>query len=116
MGLGHRVIVSPRVTANLFEQEDYLAERASPAVAEAYIERLVAYIADLGTFPDRGHRRHDILPGLTIIGYRGSANLAVVIERPYVYVVGVYFGGEDYESELYELDMQAIKRGEYGVA
>jgi len=36
MGLRHRVIVSPRVTANLIEQEDYLAERASRAVAEAY--------------------------------------------------------------------------------
>jgi toxin ParE1/3/4 len=90
MVIRHRVVVSSRVTAKLIEQEDYLAERASPAVASAYIDRLVAYIADLDTFPDRGHPRHDILHGLWIIGYRSSINIALVIERPRVYVVGVY--------------------------
>lgn len=67
------------------------------------------YVDTLDTFPARGHPRQDILPGLTIIGYR-SANITVVIDRPAVYVVGVYFGGEEYESDLSKVDMDALKR------
>lgn len=48
-----------------------------------------------------------MLPGLWLIGYKRSANIAIVIERPHVYVLGVYFGGEDYESALRELVLES---------
>lgn len=37
-----------------------------------------------------------------MIGFGHSANIAIVVEPDDVYVVGVYFGGEDYEGTLYE--------------
>jgi len=76
---------------------------------ERYVGGLFDYFNTLDIFPERGHPRSDILPGLTIIGHRG-ANIAVVIERPFVYVVGAYFGGEDYASDLHALDIETIKR------
>jgi toxin ParE1/3/4 len=54
----------------------------------------------LATFPERGHPRPDLIPGLHVIGFERSANIAIVVELADVYVVGAYFGGEDYESAL----------------
>lgn len=53
-------------------------------------------------FPSAAHRRSDLLPGLHVIGFGRSTNIAIVVEPTVVYVVGVYFGGEDYESALRE--------------
>lgn len=97
------VTVSPRVVAKLALQADYIAYRATEAVANTYIAGLFSYFDSLDTFPERGHPRHDVLPGLWVIGYKDSVNIAVVVEHPHVYVVGAYFGGEDYEGDLHEL-------------
>lgn len=99
----YTVTVSPRVVAKLAQQADYIAYQSTEAVADAYIGGLFTYFDGLDTFPERGHPRHDVLPGLWLIGYKHSANIAIVIDRPQVYVLGVYFGGEDYEGALREL-------------
>lgn len=100
----HQLIVSPRVIAKLTLQKAYIADQAGPIVAERYIAGLFDYLENLATFPERGHPLPEIIPGLRMIGYGRSANIAVVVERPCVYVVGVYFGGEDYETALQHLD------------
>lgn len=107
--LCHKVIVARHVVAKVTEQAIYIAGQSSQAIAERYVDGLFDYFNTLDIFPERGHPRADILPGLTIIGHRG-ANIAVVIERLCVYVVGAYFGGEDYESELHALNIETIKR------
>lgn len=103
MVMRYTVTVSPRVVAKMAQQADYIAYRAGEAVASTYIGGLFNYFDGLDTFPERGHPRHDVLPGLWLIGYKDSVNIAVVVEQPHVYVVGVYFGGEDYEGVLHEL-------------
>ncbi len=96
----YTVTGTPAVYAKLARQWDYLAQHAGTTVANRYIDRLVTYFRSLATFPERGHPRRDLLPGLHVIGFERSANLAIVVEPDDVYVVGVYFGGEDYESAL----------------
>ena len=108
MVMRYTVIVSPRVTVKLADQADYLALHSSPAVSDAYMDGLMDYLLGLDTFPERGHPRHDVLPGLWVIGYGASANLAVVVQPPQVYVVGVFFGGENYEHELRALNESAL--------
>ena len=110
MVLRYTVIVSPRVTAKLAQQGQYIAEQSTRAIAERYIGGLFDYFDGLDTFAERGHPRPDLLPGLQVVGYH-AANIAFVVERPHVYVVGVYFGGESYDSELAAIDIDAIKRG-----
>ena len=107
MVMHYTVTVSPRVVAKLARQADFIAYRATEAVADAYIAGLFSYFDGLDTFPERGHPRHDVLPGLWLIGYKRSANIAIVIEHPPVYVLGVYFGGEDYDGALRELALDA---------
>lgn len=98
----YRVTVDSSVYTKLVRQWDYLVYRAGLKIADAYIDGLMAYFRGLDTFPERGHPRDDLLLDLRVIGYGKSANLAIVVEPSDVYVVGVYFGGEDYESALRE--------------
>ena len=97
-----RVTVDEAVQTKLALQWDYIAQHAGASVADRYITSLLDYFRGLATFPRRGHPRPDILPGLHVIGFGHSANIAIVVEPDDVYVVGVYFGGEDYESTLHE--------------
>ncbi|HEY9133238.1 MAG TPA: type II toxin-antitoxin system RelE/ParE family toxin [Dyella sp.] len=108
MVMRYTVTISPGVIDKLDQQEQYLAVKASPQVAERYIDGLLAFLDGLDTFPERGHPRDDLVSGLRISGYKKSASIAIVVQKPYVLVVGVFFGGENYESELRQLNLQTI--------
>ncbi len=58
----------------------------------------------LATFPLRGTRRDDLLPGLRITNYRGNTIVAFVVNEMVmtVGIVGVFYGGQDYEGILRE--------------
>jgi toxin ParE1/3/4 len=54
----------------------------------------------LETFPERGTRRDDLLPGLRITGYRKSVTIAFRVspDDGVDSIIGVFYGGQDYES------------------
>jgi toxin ParE1/3/4 len=54
----------------------------------------------LDMFPQRGTLREDIRPGLRLVPYRDSAEIAFTIDRDEVLIVGVFYGGQDYEIAL----------------
>lgn len=66
------------------------------------MDDIVAYCESFRTFPERGVRRDDLLPGLRIIGYRRSVTVAFRVSAvtQVVSVVGVFYGGQDYEAAL----------------
>lgn len=92
----------PAARDQLAEIEDYISQAASPTVATRYIDTIVTYCEGLATFPLRGHRRDDLLTGLRVTNYRGRAVMAFLVdtETQTVSVVGVYYGGRDYETIL----------------
>lgn len=45
-------------------------------------------------------RRDDIRPGLRITNYKKRAVIAFEVDAEVVSVIGVYYGGQDYESVL----------------
>ncbi|AWP24514.1 plasmid stabilization protein [Acidiferrobacter sp. SPIII_3] len=128
--MSHTVQFSPAARDQLAELEDYLSEAASPAVASRYVDAIIAYCEGLATFPMRGRGRDDILAGLriTIIAYceglatfpmrgrgrddilaglritnyRRRAVIAFLVdaEAQIVSIVGVYYGGRDFEAIL----------------
>jgi plasmid stabilization system protein ParE len=53
-------------------------------------------------FPHRGTRRGDIRPGLRLTNYKGNAIVAFSVDdvSRTVAILGVYYGGQDYESAL----------------
>ena len=66
------------------------------------MDGIIAYCESFETFPERGTRRDDLLPGLRIIGYRKSVTVAfrVSADAQVVSIVGVFYGGQDYEASL----------------
>jgi plasmid stabilization system protein ParE len=100
--VSHTVQFSPAARDQLAELEDYLSEAASPAVASRYVDAIIAYCEGLATFPMRGRGRDDILAGLRITNYRRRAVIAFLVdaEAQIVSIVGVYYGGRDFEAIL----------------
>lgn len=62
----HKVVFSPEAQQQLSDLLDYIAYRASPAIAVAYTDSIVSYCESLSTFPHRGTQRDDIRTGLRI--------------------------------------------------
>ena len=74
--------------------------------AARYTEAIVAYCESLTTFPHRGTRRDDVRPGLRITNYKRRAVIAFEVDdaRSTVAVLGVFYGGRDYERALGEVE------------
>ena len=91
---------APEALEQLDNLEQYIAEAASSTVAAGYIDAIVSYCESLQSFPNRGTQRDDIRPGLRITNYRGRTVIAFAVEEDQPYIIGVFYGGQDYETAL----------------
>jgi len=96
----YRVVFTPEAMAQLEALYRYVAQAAGADVASRYTNAIVTYCESLHTFPLRGMRRDDISPGLRISNYKKRAVIAFAVEAEEVSVIGMYYGGQDYESVL----------------
>ncbi|MGC5703569.1 type II toxin-antitoxin system RelE/ParE family toxin [Pseudomonas sp. NFXW11] len=76
----------------------YIATAASPQIAQRYTDAIVTHCEALKTFPHRGNLRDDIRPGLRITHYRKRAVIAFAVEGQKVYILGVFYGGQDFAA------------------
>ena len=95
-----RVVFRREALAQLDELYDFVAAAGSPAAAVDLVDAIVALCEDLAPFPLRGIARDDIRPGLRTIGFRRRAVVAFVVRDDAVVVLGVFYGGRDYEPVL----------------
>ena len=98
----YRVVFRREALQQLEELYDYIAEAGSPENAARYTEAIIAYCEGLTDFPSRGTARDDIRPGLRTIGYRKRVIIAFAVFDDIVAVLGVFYGGRDYEAMLAE--------------
>ncbi len=96
----YRVVFAPEAQEQLAALYRYIAATASPAIAERYTSAIVTYCEGLQTFPRRGTRRDDIRPGLRITNYKKRAVIAFYVDAETVSIIGVFYGGQDYETLL----------------
>lgn len=96
----YRVIFSPEAEEQLAELFHYIAAAASPGIAERYVHAIIAYCETLDTFPLRGAKRDDIRPGLRVTNYKGRTVIAFDVDAQLVSIIGVFYGGQDYETAL----------------
>ncbi len=96
------VVFAPEALDQLDALEDFIANAGSPVVAARYVDTVIAYCESLATFPQRGIQRDDLMPGLRITNYRGSAVIAFMVDAQaaMVPILGVFYGGQDYETAL----------------
>jgi len=91
---------APEALEQLDSLEQYIAEAASSTVAAGYIDAIVSYCESLQSFPNRGTQRDDIQPGLRTTNYRGRTVIAFDVEGDQPTILGVVYGGQDYETVL----------------
>ena len=72
----YAVVFTPETEEQLIELYRYIAQAASPEIAQRYTDAIVTYCEGLQAFPHRSNRRDDIRPGLRITNYKGRTVIA----------------------------------------
>ena len=98
------VVFTPEAEAQLIELYGYIATEASPETAARFTEGIVTYCESLSSFPVRGTRRDDVRPGLRITSYRKRVVVAFAVEADQVQIIGIFYGGQNYEAILQDED------------
>lgn len=83
--------------------ENYIALASGySAVAEQFVDDIVTYCESFETFPERGRQRDDLLPGLRTIGFRRRVTIAFRVDSARLTgaILGIFYGGQDYETEV----------------
>ena len=96
----YRIIFSPEAQSQLLAIYQYIADAASPTIAAKYTEDIIACCEDFRLFPHRGVRRDDLRPGLRVTGFRKRVAIAFVITDDLVTILGIFYGGQNYEAAL----------------
>jgi toxin ParE1/3/4 len=98
----YRVVFRREALHHLDELFDYIADVGYLSDAAEYTDAIVTYCEGLANFPYRGVARDDIRPGLRTIGYRKRVVVAFAVVGDTVAILGVFYGGRDYETALSE--------------
>lgn len=96
----YTVTFTPEAAEQLDLLYGYVAAAASPAIALRYTDAIVSYCESLRISPHRGTRRDDIRPGLRVTNYKKSCVIAFDVAADQVCIIGLYYGGQDFESDL----------------
>ena len=98
--MSYRIEFAPEAVTQLAAIEEYIIGAGAPVAAIRHVDAIVAYCESLETFPERGTRRDDLFPGLRVTNYRSAAVIAFLVdaEREVVSILGVFYGGQDYEE------------------
>lgn len=101
--MSYTVQFAPEALDQLETIESFIAVHAgSPLTAARFVDAIVAYCESLATFPQRGLRRDDLMPGLRITNHRRTAVIAFTADADTetVSILGVFYGGQDFENSL----------------
>lgn len=96
----HTIHFTPEALQQLFELESHIAAVGSSIVAARYVDSIVDYCENLNTFPHRGTPRDDLRPGLRTLAFRRRVMILFEVAGDAVTILGVYYGGQDYEAAL----------------
>lgn len=95
------VVYSARAQRHLSDLYLWIAEQSGfPDRAEGYVSAIFDHCDELADFSFRGIARDDLRPGLRTIGFRRRVVIAFAVQESTVEILGVYYGGQDYESLL----------------
>ena len=92
-----KVRLSPEARDDLVRLYDWIAGRASPEVAMAYVERLEAYCVGFDLASERGHRRDDLRAGLRIVGFEKRVTIAFAASENDATILRLFYGGQSWE-------------------
>lgn len=89
----------PEALADLEEIFRFVLRRsASPSTARRYVERLRERCRRIGTLPEAGRPRDDLLPGLRTVPFERVAVIAYRLADGRVEITNIFYGDRDYEA------------------
>lgn len=91
----YRIRLTETAEGDLKSIYNWIAERAAPATARGYIDRILGFLAGFNLFPERGAVRDDVLPGLRVVGFERRVSIAFVIEDDEVVVLRILYAGRE---------------------
>ena len=99
-----KLLLRPAAEADLTDLYHYVAEQSgSHERAIGYIRRIRARLEKLKTFPELGHLRDDLRPGVRILGFERRVVIAYILLASGDIEIGrVFYGGRDYETLVAE--------------
>lgn len=95
-----KLAFSPEAEGQLLALERYIAAHASSAIAERFVEAIIVRCESLAQMPRQGTARGDLRAGLRTIAFRRRVVIAYAVDAKAVTVLGVFYGGQDYETLL----------------
>lgn len=98
----YRVVFSPEAEGQLLELYRYIAHAASATIAKRFTDAIVAHCEGFADLPLRGRQRDDIRRGLRISSFRRRLVIAYAVISDVVTILGVFYGGQDFETLLRE--------------
>jgi len=98
----YEIILHEKAEAELDRLYEDIVLRAGVAIAGNYVSGIYDFIDKLAISPERGTIREGGIPGLRIIGYRGSASIAFFVKDEKITVLGVFYRGQNVTPELLE--------------
>lgn len=101
---GYRVVFGRDAAQQLEDLYEYIADNGSPDDAAQFTEAIITFCENLAELPRRGTTRDDVRPGLRILGYRKRVVIAFAVVDKVVAILGIFYGGRDYESLLTDGD------------
>ena len=75
----------------------YIAREASPTIAQRFI---VARCESLDQMQRQGTQRDDLRPGLRTLSFLRRVVIAYAVEAASDAILGIYYGGPDFEALL----------------
>lgn len=96
------VVFSARAERQLDDLFEYIEGSSGRGPAETYVAQIISFCIGLGDFPERGTRRDDLRPGVRTVGFRKRATVVFAVRSDRVAILGVFYGGQDFEAVLRE--------------
>lgn len=96
----HRIVFTPEARDHLDNLHSYTTAAADAAIASRFVGGIIDHVATLTDLPNRGAPRDDIRAGLRTIPGRRRVTIAFMVEETEVVVIGIFYGGRDFESLL----------------
>ena len=102
MTMSYRIVFTPEARDQFDDLHAYISAAADAETASRFTDGIIDHIAGLSEFPKRGTPRDDLRPGLRTLAWRRRVTIAFMVEETDVVVIGIFYGGRDFESLLEE--------------
>lgn len=78
----------------------HILQASRHGIALRHVERIEAFCRRLSDFPQRGHRRDDLVKGLRNVGFEQRLTMAFHAEADRVVIDRVLYAGAAFEASL----------------